>query len=99
MVPLLKMGLFKKLFSVPTAAKTDFYFFAVKCSRCGEVIEGRVNLSNDPSLEYEGNRSIYYVRKVLMGEARCFQRIEVELKFNPERNLVDRKVSGGDFVE
>ena len=93
------MGLLKKLFSVPTASKTDFYAFAVKCNRCGEVIHGRVNLSNDLSQEHDGNRNIYYGRKVLMGSGHCFQRIEVELKFDPSRDLLDRQVSGGEFVE
>lgn len=93
------MGILKKLFTVPTAAKTDFHYFAVKCSRCGEVIEGRVNLSNDLSQDYEGNRAVYYGRKVLMGSGHCFQQIEVELKFDPSRKLLDRLVSGGEFVE
>lgn len=93
------MGILKKLFSVPTSTQTDFYSFAVKCSRCGEVIEGRVNLSNDLSQDYEGNRNVYYGRKVLMGSGHCFQQIEVELKFNPARKLLERQVSGGEFVE
>ena len=92
------MGLFKKLFSVPTASESNFYTFEVKCNRCGEVIEGRVNLSNDLSLDFEGNRNIYFGRKVLMGSGTCFQQIEVELKFDPARKLLDRQVGGGEFV-
>jgi hypothetical protein len=93
------MGIIKKLFSIPTSTPTDFYAFKVKCSRCGEVIEGRVNLSNDLSLEFEGNRNIYFGRKVLMGSGRCFQQIEVELKFDPARKLLERSAGGGEFVE
>lgn len=93
------MGILKKLFSVPTSTQTDFYYFEVKCSRCGEIIEGRVNLSNDLSPEYDGGRNIYFGRKVLMGSGLCFQQMEVELKFNPARKLLDRQVSGGEFVE
>ena len=93
------MGILKKLFTVPTASKTDFHYFSVKCSRCGELIEGRVNLSNDLSQDYEGNRAVYYGRKVLIGSGHCFQQIEVELKFDPSRKLLDRQVSGGEFVE
>ena len=92
------MGILKKLFSVPTT-QTDFYSFAVKCNRCGEVVEGRINLSNDLSLDYEGNRNVYFGRKVLMGSSHCFQQLEVELKFSPARKLLDRQVSGGEFVE
>ena len=93
------MGFLKNLFSVPTAAKTDFYSFAVKCARCGEIIDGRVNLSNDLSLEFEDNRNVYFGRKVLMGSGKCFQQIEVDLKFDPSRKLLDRQATGGDFVE
>lgn len=93
------MDFLKKLFTTPSAGRGNFHSFAVKCNRCGEVIEGRVNLSNDLSQEYEGNKLIYYGRKVLMGSGHCFQQIEVELKFTPERKLIDRKASGGEFVE
>ena len=93
------MGILKKLFSVPASAQTDFYSFAVKCIRCGEVIESRVNLSNDLSLDNEGGRDIYFGRKVLMGSGHCFQQIEVELKFTPARKLLERHASGGEFVE
>jgi hypothetical protein len=93
------MGILKKLFTVPTSAQTDFYYFAVKCSRCGEVIEGRVNLSNDLSQDYEGSRNTYFGRKVLMGSGHCFQQIEIEFKFTPARKLIERSAGGGEFVE
>jgi hypothetical protein len=38
-------------------------------------------------------------RKILMGEGRCFQQIEVVLKFDQDRRMVDRTISGGDFIE
>ena len=91
------MGLFKRLFS-PTQVRVDFYNFSVTCNRCGETIEGRVNLSNDLSVDYE-NDNVYYVRKVVMGNGHCFQRIEVELKFNAARELLEHKIEGGKFVE
>jgi len=91
------MGFLKKLFGRGTASSnTDFYTFSVKCDRCGETIEGKVNLSNDLSLSDEGG---YHVRKVLMGSGRCFQRIEVTLNFDGSRQLQDRQVSGGQFLK
>lgn len=72
---------------------------AVKCNRCGEVIRARVNLYNDLSLEYEeSGKGIYFCRKVLIGEGRCFQRIEIELTYDLNRKLVSREISGGEFV-
>ena len=91
------MGFLKKLFGGGgTSPSSNFYPFSVRCDRCGEVIEGKINMSNDLSLDDEGG---YYVRKVLMGSGRCFQQIEVTLQFDTSRQLLDKQVSGGKFTE
>jgi hypothetical protein len=36
---------------------------------------------------------------VLVGNQLCFQRIEVLFKFNEARGLLDRQITGGEFVE
>ena len=93
------MDFFKKLFSgTPAKAQKRYHTFSVKCLRCGEVVEGRIDLDNELSVEYESNRDVYYGRKVLMGSGRCFQRMEVELIFDYNRHLLDQQVSGGEFV-
>ena len=83
----------------PQKSEKKYYVFQVKCKRCGEIIEGRVDLDNDLSLEYEGSNNVYFGRKVLMGNNSCFQQIEVELKFTSDRELIDKEVKGGTFVE
>ena len=94
------MGFLKKLFGGVTAkAEKRYYSFHVKCSRCGEVIEGRVDLDNDLSLDYEGDSTVYFVRKGLVGNNRCFQQIEVEMKFTSARTLIEQQAEGGVFVE
>ena len=93
------MGFLKNLFNSAPAPQTNFHAFAVQCKRCGERVEGRVNLSNDLSADYEDGREVYFVRKAVMGNGKCFQQIEVELKFNTERQLLDRQIRGGTFVE
>ena len=94
------MGFFKKLLGGVTAKpEKRYYTFQVKCNRCGEVIEGHVDLDNDLSLEFEGNSNVYFGRKVLMGSGHCFQQIEVELKFTSTRAVIDQQVKGGAFVE
>jgi hypothetical protein len=94
------MSFFKKLFSgTPSKSDKNYYTFNVKCNRCGEIIEGRVDLDNDLSLEYEDDRSVYFVRKGLMGNNRCFQQIEVEMKFTSTRELIEQQAQGGTFVE
>ncbi len=95
------MGFLKNLFGGGASAQPDkrYYVFQVKCNRCGEIIEGRLDLDNDLSVEYEGNNSVYFARKGLMGSGRCFQQVEIEMKFSPERKLIEREAHGGTFVE
>jgi hypothetical protein len=93
------MGFLKNLFGGGTPAKPDrrFYVFQVKCDRCAEIIEGRVDLENDLSLSDDGDN--YIVRKGLIGGNRCFQQIQVKMEFSPARELIDKTVQGGTFVE
>ena len=97
------MSFLKKLFSgSPRSGQKEYYVFNVKCKRCGEIIEGRVDVDNDLSVEYESGGDVFYCRKVLMGEGKnlCYQQIEVGLKFDSKRKLLERRVeSGGDFVD
>lgn len=93
------MGFLKNLFGgTPPKPDKRFYVFHVKCNRCGEIIEGRVDLDNDLSLNDEGDGFI--VRKGLIGGANhCFQQVDVEMTFNSERELLEKNVRGGTFVE
>jgi hypothetical protein len=94
------MGFLKKLFSGATAQpQRRYYTFQDKCKRCGEIIEGRVDLDNDLSLNDEGDG--YLVRKGLIGSGdnHCFQQIEVEIQFTSTRELIEQKIQGGTFVE
>jgi hypothetical protein len=94
------MNFLKKLLTPPPSNQGKFYSFAVKCKRCGEIIHGQVNVNNEPSAEYDDNGKPYFVcRKVLMGNGQCFQRIEVNFKFNELRGLLDRQISGGEFID
>jgi hypothetical protein len=92
------MNFLKKLFSGESAKpQSNFFDFTVKCNRCGEAIEGHINLANDLSLN--DDNSGYFVRKVVMGGGRCFQQVEVELTFDSNHKLLDKQVHGGTFVE
>lgn len=94
------MGFLKKLFGSPPARhEKRYYTFNVKCKRCGETITGRIDLDNDLSVEYEEGGDVFYARKVLMGENKCFQRVEVNLKFNADRQVVEKEIVGGEFIE
>jgi hypothetical protein len=74
---------------------------SVRCDRCGEVIETRVDLSNDLTAEFgEGEReAAYFCRKVLIGKQGCYVPVEVLLKFDARRMLMEKQISGGKFLE
>ena len=92
------MDFLKSLFSsTPAKPAKHFYTFNVKCKRCGEIIEGRVDLDNDLSLNDDGNG--YFARKLLMGGNRCFQQIEVELNFDSTRQIQEKNITGGTIME
>ena len=94
------MNLLKKMFSgAPARSSSSFYSFTVQCDRCGETIQGRLNLANDLSADYDGDRVVYHARKVLMGGGSCFQQVEAEFHFDASRKVIDRQVTGGHFVE
>ena len=97
------MDLLKKLatlFAVSSPG-SHWYSLSVQCNRCGEVIQTRVNLSNDLSIEFGQDEKVsgYFCRKVLIGQQRCFQQIEVTLTFDAKRKVIERKIEGGKFVE
>ncbi len=92
------MSFLKNLFSSSPAKRDDkFLTFHVKCNRCGETLEARVDLDNDLSLNDAGDG--YFARKMLMGGNLCFQQIEVELNFDSSRQVQEKQITGGTFVD
>ena len=86
-----------KFFS-PAGPSSRYFQFQVKCKRCGEIIEGRVDLYNDPSLDYDGKKPVYFCRKVVMGSGHCYQQVEVTFKFDENRNVLEQTAVGGDLL-
>jgi hypothetical protein len=91
----------RKIFSGGGSASSaaDVYRIYVQCGRCGEPIQGRIDLRNEPSLADDGESWI--VRKGLIGSGtrRCYQTIEVTLTFDAEkREVLASEVSGGKLI-
>jgi len=98
------MGFLKKLgrlFSGGSSRSAPLLDVTVRCSRCHEIISGQINLHNDLSLQYEGDTTRYFCRKGLVGtgENHCFQQIYIEYTFDASRNMIDRRIEGGEFVD
>ena len=95
------MSFFKKISQIISPpADSNVYWIYVRCNRCGENLKTRINLSNDLSIKYGDKDSddTYFCRKVIMGSGKCFQRIEVEITFDKNRNLINREIQGGQFI-
>ncbi len=95
------MNIFKKIAQSIVAPRPAgrYYLFHVKCARCGETLEGRVDLYNEPSEDYESDKQVFFCRKVLMGGGPCYQQVEAVFKFDEARNVLEKQATGGTFVE
>ena len=92
------MGFLDSLKSIFAAGSgdADALWVYVRCKRCGEVIKTRIDLRSSLSVADAGG---YLVNKTLIGGSQlCFQRIEVTLHFNENRQLVDRDIVFGEFL-
>ena len=85
----------KSLFAAGGGQDEAGYWVYVRCRRCGETIRTRINLRNDLSPNDEEG---YTVTKTLVGDQRCFERIEVMLSFDENRRLLGREIVRGDFI-
>jgi hypothetical protein len=76
------------------------FVLRVQCNRCGEILEVRMNIFNDVSAEFDeyGNPTGYSCRKILQGNGRCFQRMEVHLTFDTRRRLKVTEILGGRML-
>lgn len=97
------MSILKNLKNILFSSVSDprGYTIEVRCDRCGEIITTRLDLYNDLTRDYDAdeNSSVFFSRKVLIGNQTCFNQILVDLHFNKRRKLVKRSIQGGSFTE
>ncbi|OGO60300.1 MAG: hypothetical protein A2032_02630 [Chloroflexi bacterium RBG_19FT_COMBO_49_13] len=98
------MNILQKLIKILASPppKTDrAYYLYVQCNKCGEKLRSRVDVWNELTPEYDGNSDdavSYHCRKVLIGENRCYQPIELRLKFDKNHKLIEKEISGGKYI-
>lgn len=90
------MNFLKKLFGGDRQAHDDGYYVYVQPKMCKEIIRIRINLSNDLSLT-DGDKG-YWVRKAASA-TRCPFQSELTLYFNKSRQLIDKEIINGDYVD
>ncbi len=99
------MGIFKKLGNVlsgPPSQKDRALYLYVQCDKCGEKLIARVDLWNETTPEFDGKSEeavSYHCRKVLIGENRCYNPIELKLSFDKNHKLVEKEIYGGKFID
>ena len=81
------------------SARGEKYYFKARCGKCGEIIAGLINFYNEASRDYEGEKLVFFCRKVLMGGGPCYQQVEVTFKFDQNGRVLERQITGGEFVE
>jgi hypothetical protein len=89
------VDLLKALFVGGGQVQDNGYWIYARCRRCGEVIKTRLDLRNSLSSADEGG---YVVNKTLLGKGHCFERIDVTLKFDDNRRLVEQEITHGEFI-
>ncbi|WP_089938486.1 hypothetical protein [Candidatus Entotheonella palauensis] len=80
-------------------ANTALWLY-VRCSRCGEAIQVRVDRRYDLASEWRDpgeSGPAYTMHKDIVGE-RCFQRISVDVGFDAGFKIVEQRIRGGEFL-
>ncbi len=87
----------KSLFRANPDNQYDKYghWIYARCHRCGEAIKTRLDLRNDLHPRDEGG---YIVRKTLVGNQLCFERIKVTLTFDEQRRVVEQEAVRGKLI-
>ena len=88
----------RKLFEPQPALEARSHWVHVRCRRCGEIIAVRVDLQNDLSMDYEGGAYVTHKTVVGDGKNRCFQRLELDMRFDSRKQLISQEVTGGEIV-
>jgi hypothetical protein len=72
----------------------------VRCNRCGEAIQVRVDRRYDLASEWRDpgeSGPAYSMHKDIVGTS-CFQRISVDVGFDSSFQIVEQRIHGGAFL-
>lgn len=72
----------------------------VRCSRCGEAIQVRVDRRYDLASEWRDPGEpgpAYTMHKDIVGDG-CFQRISVDVGYDASFKVVEQRIRGGAFL-
>ena len=89
-----------KIFGKDTShPSADGFFLDVRCSECDDKFHLFINKSWELSQNFEEDgRVTYFLKKKIYGVG-CPNRIQVEMKFDSNKNLISRQIENGEFIE
>ena len=73
----------------------------VRCNRCQDVVQVRLNPANDLQQEFVENSddvAAYTVNKGVV-DSKCFRPMTLIMQYDRHRRELDREIEGGEFVE
>ncbi len=84
----------KALFAGPPSDPMATWLY-VRCKRCGTPMAVRVDLRNEPSIDYDTGG--YVLHKEMM-DNKCFALMRAEIHFDARRTILEKKLEGGDYI-
>ena len=80
-------------------ASPDGFFLNVRCSECDQKFRLFIHKSWELSQNFEKDGSVtYFFKKKIFGVG-CPNQIQVDIKFDSNKNLVSRQIENGEFIE
>ena len=81
------------------AAGSDGFFLDVRCSECSDTFHLFIHKSWELSQNFEEDGSVtYFLKKTIFGVG-CPNRIQVEMRFDSNKNLISRQIENGEFID
>jgi hypothetical protein len=85
----------KSMFAAPPAGDPNAMWLYVRCARCGTPLAVRVDLRNEPSIDYEAGG---YVLVKEMMDNKCFTLMTARVRFDSRRTVVEQMVDKGTVI-
>ena len=85
----------KSMFAAPPGGDPNTLWLYVRCKRCGTPLAVRVDLRNEPSIDYEAGG--YVLHKEMM-DSKCFTLMTAQVRFDARRTIVEQTVDKGVFM-
>jgi len=70
-------------------------YFYVKCATCGAPVRIRADKRHDLMRDYDSGDLVW--NKEIMDGA-CFQLIHATVHFNPAYRIIEKEITGGEFI-